>query len=419
VYSFRFLSAAVLSAAFSLVSSPVPAQLLEIEPNDTCGIAQDAGSLDSLPVDLAGELVPNFGAEPSGDVDFYQFSAPAGTELRARLFAQSDDFGPTWDAYLGLFDGDCNPITANDDYWNLNPRIDFTVPAGDTFILAATGCCDGTFEGYHGAAGLYSLRLLVPPTPIAGITGRIVDGVTGEPLAGGAYPSPWVELRRCSTAGCTTWVSSQSADEGGVFRFETDQYGNPLDPGTWVVQVWANEYVGLEAGPFEVASGETFDLGDLALEPPPFQFTNVRPCTDISAEGGACWYAVDIRNNTSLAVQGMGWSLVTAYGGTSPLGYSIFQAEKTRQLRVAGRSAATLRFRFDVPRGVVEGTTMCATAWFSDRANEYFGTLRNDTLFCVMKQYGALQIVSPKEAAARLGIDGSGSWKHGRGEPRR
>ena len=42
-----------------------------------------------------------------------------------------------------------------------------------------------------------------------------------------------------------------------------------------------------------------------------------------------------------------------------------------------------------------------------------------DTLFCVMKQYGALQIVSPKEAAARLGIDGSGSWKHGQGEPRR
>jgi hypothetical protein len=152
-------------------------------------------------------------------------------------------------------------------------------------------------------------------------------------------------------------------------------------------------------------SSETLDFGDIALDPPPFLFENIKPCADIPATGGLCKYSVDIRNNTGKAVKGLGWSVVNAWGGTSPMGFSSFPAEKTRQIRIPARSLNTLVFSFDIPAGVAEGTFMCPRAWFSDRATEYFGTLRSLDLFCVFKQAGALEFVDPKKAAAGRGIN--------------
>jgi len=407
----RILSLIALSL---LILPAARAQYIESqEPNQPCSQAEYVGVPGALPADLAGELTPT-GEEPPGDVDFFIFEYAPGTRLRAQLLGNPSGSGTLGDPYLGLFDSQCGLMAVNDDYQGLESRLDFVVPPDGIFILAATGCCDGTFDGYHWYQGTYLLTISEPPVPIQAITGRVVDAISGEPLPGNLPPYAWVELRRCDEFGnCYYQMSSQSTDALGLFRFETDWWGNPLEPDDYVIAVSASEYQSAEIGPFHVMSGEAYDVGDIALQPPPFVFENIAPCAGIPAAGGTCRYSVDIRNNTGAAVRGLGWSLVNAWGGTSPWG-SWFQADKVNRVRLAALSSRTLNFSFEVPGEVAEGTSMCVDAWFSDRETQFFGTLRSGHLFCVMKQFGTLQLVEPKAAAA---IRGTGRVVSDKGVP--
>lgn len=374
------------------------------QPNQLCTQAQQVGLVDVFPADLLGELnLTN--SDPPGDVDFFRFESIPGSRLRVQLSGSPSGSGALEDPYLGLFDSQCGLVAANDDYQSLESRLDFVVPPDGTFILAATGCCDGSFEGYHGYQGAYVLAISEPPVPIDAITGHVVDGMTGEPLPGNVLPYSTAELRSCDTFGnCYYYLNSQYSDEFGAFYFDTDWLGNPLDPGDYVVAVYAGDYQPAEIGPFHVAATERYDLGDVLLQPPPFAFANIVPCADIPASGGTCKYSVDLRNNTSQAVIGLGWSLVTAWGGTSQFGTSSFQADRVNHARVPALSSRTLKFSFDVPKGVADGTLMCADGWFSDRETQFFGTLRQAALFCVFKQNGVMQLIEPKAAAALHGV---------------
>ena len=132
---------------------------------------------------------------------------------------------------------------------------------------------------------------------------------------------------------------------------------------------------------------------------------------DIPATGGKCSYSVDIRSNIDVAVKGLGWSIINACCGTSPLGYTLFPADQNRNVTLGAHKVRTLSFSFNVPGDVSAGTYMCADAWFSDRTTDYFGTLRSQPLFCVMKQYDAFTIVDAKTAASVLGRKNVGAAK--------
>jgi len=399
--------ATIALAAFASLGAPAVAQdIAESEPNNPCALAQIIGMPSAWPVVVTGELTLT-GGYPPGDVDFFLFQAPEGMRLRAGLRGDTNQPLPLNDPFLGLFDANCNLLDFNDDYLSLNSRLNFEVPAGNDgyFILAASGCCDYGFDGNHGQVGAYRLRVSIPPEPVVAITGRLIDAVFGTPLPGTSPPNSWVELIYCPGGDCSVYATSMPPDEFGVFRFETGINGAPLDPGQYLIRAYAGEYEPAESGPFDAPSGETVDLGDIGLQPPPFTFDNVVPCNDISPTGGRCRYSVDIRNNTDATVMGLGWSLVNAYGGTSPLGYSMFPADSTRHARLAPISTKTLSFSFDVPADVAAGTFMCADAWFSDRDTGYFGTLRSGALFCVMKQQDEFSIVQGKAAAAMLNAD--------------
>ena len=408
------LHATALVAASVLFPGPVSAQLYaEAEPNNPCESAQLVGMPTEWPAVVTGELTLT-GAEPPGDVDFFLFQATEGMLLRAGLRSDTDQPVPLGDPFLGLFDRDCNLLAWNDDsLLSLNSRLTFEVPAGGDgyFILAASGCCDFAFDGSHPHQGAYRLRVAPPPEPIQAITGRLVDAASGAPLPGNAPPYSYVELFRCTVDGCFAAISSTWPDEFGVFRFEIDFVGLPLDPGQFLVRAYANEYTPAEVGPFDVASGETADLGDIGLQPPPFVFENIVPCMDIPATGGKCSYSVDIRSNIDVAVKGLGWSIINACCGTSPLGYTLFPADQNRNVTLGAHKVRTLSFSFNVPGDVSAGTYMCADAWFSDRTTDYFGTLRSQPLFCVMKQYDAFTIVDAKTAASMLGRKNVGAAK--------
>lgn len=403
----------IAAMAASLAITPASwSQITEIEPNDTCAEAHVIGEVTTLPLAVLGELVLDYSAEPPGDVDFYQYTAPPGTALRANLRGAESGAGTLYNGYLGLFDSACNLLAENYQYQGAEPKINFTVPEDGIFILAATGCC--SFDGWNWSEGTYRLSLTQPPVPVTAITGRLVDAVTGAPLAGNMPPYSWVELRRCRLAGCIYQVASLSPDESGAFSFETDYYGNPLDPGDYMVGASANDYQFAEVGPFTAVSAEVTDLGDIALQPPPFVIENIVPCADIPAGGGTCKYSVDMRNNTGSDIRGLSWSLVNAWGGSSVFGYTYFQTDKAQATRVGAFSSRTVSFSFKVPGEVAEGTSMCTEAWFSDREASYFGTLRQAWLFCVMKQYGSYTVMDPKAAASLMGVESLESKKNAR-----
>jgi len=409
----NLLRAVALLAGGALAGNAAWAQPYpESEPNSPCEAAQLIGMLSVFPTVVTGELTPTAG-EPPGDVDFFLLQAEEGMRLRAGIRGDIDQPLPLGDPYLGLFDADCNLLAVNDNYLDLNSRLTFYVPAGADgyFILAATGCCDGAFVGDHYQQGAYRLRVSIPPDPVTVITGRLVDAVTNAPLPGGWPLFPTAELYRCDVDGCYATVNVVQPDEFGVFRFETDYSGMPLDPGQFLVRAYAADYTSAETGRFDAASNETVELGDIALQPPALVFENVNPCSDIPAIGGRCRYSVDVRNNTETSIKGLGWSNISAYGGSSPLGYILFPADNARRTELAALSTRTLSFSFDVPAGVVGGTFMCPDVWFSDRATDYFGALRMEPLFCVFKRQAEFAIVDARTAAGMMGLESAAAGK--------
>ena len=215
------LRATALAAASLLFCGPSFAQLViaEAEPNNPCDSAQFIGVPAEWPAVIAGYLTPT-GAEPPGDVDFFVLQATEGMRLRANLRSDIEQPMPLGDPFLGLFDADCNLLAWNDDFVNLNSRLDFEVPFGadGQFILAATGCCDGPFDGSHGQEGAYRLTVSIPPEPIQAITGRVVDATSGAPLPGGMPPYAAVELIRCVAGDCYYYVNGTNTDDLGDYR---------------------------------------------------------------------------------------------------------------------------------------------------------------------------------------------------------
>lgn len=375
-------------------------QSIEIEPNNTCFEAQLIGELTTLPAEVEGELaaIEDYNTFPSGDVDFYEFTATPGLLLRAWLRGiDSIPENTLYNGFLGLFDSSCNLLEYNASYQNTEPKINLQVPEDGIVVLAVSGSWDTEFGGYHWSQGTYTLSIRMQPVPITGITGRLVDAVTGQPLAGNESPYPWAELFRCRQGTCSVYINQVVPDQYGVFWFESAFDGTVLDPLSYALRFSANEYSTAEIGPFSVASGQLYDIGDVALQPPPYVYENIVPCADIPARGGNCNYSVDIRNNTNEAIRGLGWSLVNAWGVASPIGYASFQPEKAKPVQVKARSVSTMMFSFRVPEGVSNGATLCTDVWFSDRDTSYFGTLRNQGLFCVIKQYESFKVLSADE----------------------
>lgn len=272
--------------------------LADVEPNNTCETAEDLGAV-VLP------LVVHAGLDPVGDIDFYAVTGTPGEIWIIDHEGASTGAGTLPDPLLGVFDSACQVIAVNDDSNSLNSRLVVAVPADGRLVVAATAYPDFNFLG--SGEGTYTLTI-AEFEPIGTIGGRLVDGVTGDPLPGLEGPFATVFLLRCDAYGCFDFVAIQSTGADGRFLFTNDFNGAPLGEGTYQVQAFASGYEFLSTDPFAVAAGENVDLGDLALAPfrfigslsgrlvdaqtgdplpgsmPPFSFVVVERCTD----GGDC-----------------------------------------------------------------------------------------------------------------------------------
>jgi hypothetical protein len=394
---------ASLALAFVLAGFPPAshADIDEVEPNDTCQTAQEVGAITALPVTVRGELAPvDWEGWPPGDVDFYAFEADAGTRLEARLLGWYSGAGTLIDPFLGLFDSACGFLDYSDDApGTLDSRLVFQVPEDGRFVLAATGCCDWNFDGVHWYEGSYALVIDVPPPAIGSVSGRLVDAFTGAPLSSFQEPFAFGALYRCHDLDCWDWVKDVQFDLDGRFELTTDWRGQPIEVGSFRLEIWASEYQSRSIGPFEVGADEHYDHGEIALSGPPVTFGTVVACDDLPSGGGTCRYSVMVHNQSPERLQGLAWSNVSASGTGSLLDWSSFTADRVNNVNIRSGGNTTLRFSFDVPAGVADGAFMCVDAWVSNREHAMLGVVRQQFLFCVQKQWGAF--VTLDDATAR------------------
>ncbi len=375
-------------------AAPVWAQGIDIEPNNACTNAQDLGEITFPSFVLNGSLdtppeIP--------DVDFFRFTAQPGAPIRVDHEGQATNSGTLPDPFLGLFDSACRLLDVNDDTQSLNSRLIFTVPADGIFVLAASSCCDFEFLGQGISSGTYQVTITAPSF-IDSIRGRIIDAITGLPLRGDVPPFGFVELLRCTNGDCFQVVNAQSTDNAGRFEFVQDFAGQPLEVGEYQVQAFAIDYDLGRTDSYNVSEGEALDTGDIPLQPPPVQFSEIRPCGDLPPEGGRCRYSVRITNHGGSPFGGMAWSLVDSNDTGSRLGYSIFQAGPP--VRIAPGRSRVAHFQFYVPNTVRDGAFICVRVFFGQGRDEFFDTLGQRNLFCVEKGFGAFSIMEDKEAQA-------------------
>lgn len=253
----RFCRGLAVTGLLAMGGIPV-SDAQEVEPNEPCTEAQDLGAI-TFPFSLAAELLPIGGI---ADIDFYRFTAPAGTFVRADHQGASFGNGTLPDPLLGLFDANCGFINQNDDSGTADSRLFFTVPQDGTFILAATSFPD---FGYQGAGeGTYLLSMSAAES-IDSIIGRLVSDRDGSPVPGSEPYYANVQLVRCFDNLCFEYVSFQFPDENGEFRFDSNFNGDRLQAGTYQVVVNANGFEFFTSETFDVPANAVFDLGEIVL----------------------------------------------------------------------------------------------------------------------------------------------------------
>ena len=247
---------AIAAASGAWAQTPVT----EAEPNATCVAAQDL-TQTPLPLVASGSLQT---PPASPDVDFYRLSATPGDLVRINVDGQSVYPLTLGDPLLGVFDSSCNLIATGDDWRGPDPQVYVEVPSDGVLVPAVTSNYDWDFSGDGSWAGTYRLRAQREALARA-ITGRVVDGKTGQPLAGAN-----VQLYRCAN-GCDG-AGGALTDETGAFRFATGEptLDGPLLAGTYQVAVYRSSYIPYEPEePHTLVEGQELDLGDVALVPVP------------------------------------------------------------------------------------------------------------------------------------------------------
>ena len=151
---------------------------------------------------------------------------------------------------------------------------------------------------------------------------------------------------------------------------------------------------------------EQLDVGDIALEPPPISFSDIRPCAELLPQGGTCRYSVTISNNTSAPLRGTAWSLVEG-SGLGFNGFTTFEASTQGELDlvvVRGSFSAepfgseVVAFQFTVPSFAPDGATFCTRAFLGLPPNPLVNITREGFLFCIAKGTTGFRVMSVRES---------------------
>jgi hypothetical protein len=284
------------------------------------------------------------------------------------------------------------------------------IPAGEfAVVVMAMNYAEASFGPFAVAEGEHFDAGDIPVAPfevIGAITGRIVEGLTGEPLSGTSTPFSRVDLQRCEEWGCYPVVNYIPAGEDGRFRIEGMPWALP--PGMYQVVAFADDYVPHGTDPIFVGDDEEVDFGDIALTPLPIGYGEITGC-DFLPIGGTCEFSVQVTNRRPGRYRGEAWAIARYFSVNYPNLANRFQigrlgAQNPNPIRVnlAQGKTTTLTFRLDVPATAPEGTSLCITANVGRDPAPQFDAAGERLLFCAVAQPGGLARLSAKESNALL-----------------
>lgn len=226
--------------------------------------------------------------------------------------------------------------------------------------------------------------LALQPYPRVGsIRGRVIDQLTGAPLAGLAVPYPLVQLEYCYDEWYCYPVRYTVPDAEGRFLFESSTWDRIL-PGSYQIRVSADQYESATGARFTVNDGEHRDTGDLGLKSFPVRIYLDQPCNSIPSRGGQCQFTVRIVNGMPGRLQGETWSVVSASGIGSPTYSTVFQTGTARSVSLASAASTTVPFTFQVPASVSDGAYICVQTLVAQRPHS-FNTIGSHFDFCLFK----------------------------------
>src|SRR5689334_1499246 len=107
----RIVPALLVLAAALTTAAPVAGQVGEVEPNNTCTIAQDVGAV-SLPFSLNGSLDT---PPATPDVDFFRFTVTPSATVQVDLEGQATGKGTLPDPLVGVFSSSCASLAVDDN----------------------------------------------------------------------------------------------------------------------------------------------------------------------------------------------------------------------------------------------------------------------------------------------------------------
>jgi hypothetical protein len=245
-----------------LTSTTAALAIQEVDPNNTCALAQNVGALSAnatLTVNGALKTPPTV-----PDADFYKFTGGTpGNLFRVSVHGVSDGVDTLTLPMVEALNSTCGVTFTSGAQDPINFEV--VVPADGVVVLGVTSCCDFAFTGAGSYAGSYTLAA-TEIVPVKSISGRAVDSVTGQPISG-----VFVNLALCQDPACTTGgplVGFNTTDPLGQFTFTNTFFGTPLDPGTYQVTLEDNSsqrYEPALSTPFSAASGEQKLIPDIAM----------------------------------------------------------------------------------------------------------------------------------------------------------
>lgn len=154
-------------AALFVGTGVASASVIDTDPDNDVQAGADQLVLDDGSLQFEANLISG----QTGDVDWFDFSAPANSFISILVFPL--DIPTTApDTILGLFDMGGTELAFNDDAGGglgLGSLIVYeSIPGGD-FSFAVSGFGDSlNFDGSHSETGMYAVKISIVPIPTPG-----------------------------------------------------------------------------------------------------------------------------------------------------------------------------------------------------------------------------------------------------------
>lgn len=221
---------------------------------------------------------------------------------------------------------------------------------------------------------------------IGSISGRAVDAVTHKPLAENIDSFTSVILYLCDDFFGCSQADIVNTDKEGRFQFSGAGSNTRLQPGSYSIGIFSDQYQPKQIDTFEVTlAGENRDVGDIPVQSFPVRFTQKTPCIQAPKKGGNCQYSVTIANGLATPLNDDAWSIVQGFGIGSPLSETTFQPNVIQRLALKAGESKNVKFDFSLPNTVSDGAIICAKAFVGRRPIATWDTVGAADLFCITK----------------------------------